>query len=73
MTQCGFEPSGALSNGLHDSWKNLVYNFAPKPKPNGRGKDVNAYNGVTAGRGHLTGEQVKKAAAPQTVQATVAA
>ena len=41
----------ALSNRLDDSWKNLVYNFAAKPKPNGRGKEVNAYNGVTAGRG----------------------
>ena len=74
MTQCGFEPSGALSSRLDDSWKNLVYNFAAKPKPNGRGKEVNAYNGVTAGRGHLTGEQVKKVApAPKVAVETVAA
>ena len=60
MTQCGFEPSGALSNRLDDSWKNFTYNFRPRLKPTGKGSQVNAYNGVTTGRGHLTGEQVKK-------------
>ena len=60
MTQCGFEPSGALSSRLDDSWKNLVYNFLPRPKGSGRGKEVHAYNGVTAGRGHITGEQGAK-------------
>ena len=64
MPQCGFEPSGALSSRLDDTWKNFVYNFAGKPKPNGRGKTVNAYNGVTAGKGHLTGPQVKKNSSP---------
>ncbi len=64
MTQCGFEPSGALSSRLDDTWKNFVYNFAGKPKPNGRGKTVNAYNGVTAGKGHITGPQVKKNSSP---------
>ncbi len=64
MTQCGFEPSGALSSRLDDTWKNFVYNFAPKPKANGRGKTVNAYNGVTAGKGHITGPQVKKNSSP---------
>lgn len=58
MTQCGFEPSGALSNNLVDSWKNLTYNFGPRPKPSGRGAFVDAYNGVTSGRGHLTGAKV---------------
>ena len=41
MTQCGFEPSGAL--GLNakrgDTWKNIRYNFGPRPKPNGQGQD----------------------------------
>ena len=60
MTQCGFEPSGALSSRLDDSWKNLVYNFLPRPKATGRGKEVHAYNGVSAGRGHITGEQGAK-------------
>ncbi len=63
MTQCGFEPSGALSSRLDDSWRNLVYNFGPRPKGTGRGKEVHAYNGVTSGRGHLTGAQVAKPAA----------
>ena len=64
MTQCGFEPSGALSNRLDDSWKNLVYNFLPRPKATGRGKEVHAYNGVTSGRGHITGEQGAKRVPP---------
>ncbi len=64
MTQCGFEPSGALSNRLDDAWKNFAYNFGPRPKPTGKGAQVHAYNGVTAGRGHLTGEQVKKTQPP---------
>ena len=64
MTQCGFEPSGALSNRLDDSWKNLVYNFLPRPKSTGRGKEVHAYNGVTSGRGHITGEQAAKRVSP---------
>ena len=66
MTQCGFEPSGAL--GLNakrgDTWKNIRYNFGPRPKPTGKGKEVNAYNGVTAGKGHLTGPQAKKNSSP---------
>ena len=64
MTQCGFEPSGALSSRLDDSWKNLVYNFLPRPKGSGRGKEVHAYNGVTSGRGHITGEQGAKRTPP---------
>ena len=64
MTQCGFEPSGALSSRLGDSWRNLIYNFGPRPKGTGRGKEVHAYNGVTSGRGHLTGEQVAKPVSP---------
>ena len=66
MTQCGFEPSGAL--GLNakrgDTWKNIRYNFGPRPKPTGKGKEVNAYNGVTAGKGHITGPQAKKNSSP---------
>ena len=73
MTQCGFEPSGALSNRLDDGWKNFAYNFGPRPKPTGKGAQVNAYNGVTAGRGHITGDQVKKAAPAPVLQETAAA
>ena len=66
MTQCGFEPSGALGINAKsgDTWKNIRYNFGPRPKPNGKGKSVDAYNGVTAGKGHLTGPQVKKNSSP---------
>jgi MoaA/NifB/PqqE/SkfB family radical SAM enzyme len=74
MTQCGFEPSGAL--GLNaksgDTWKNIKYNFAPRPKATGKGSMVEAYNGVTAGRGHITGAQTKAAPA-QTPEAVAAA
>ena len=73
MSQCGFEPSGALSSRLDDSWKNLVYNFLPRPKASGRGKEVHAYNGVTSGRGHITGEQVApKRTSPATSEHVVA-
>ena len=59
MTQCGFEPSGALGINAEwgDTWKNFSYNFGPRPKPTGRGHLVDAYNGVTSGRGHLTGAE----------------
>ena len=73
MTQCGFEPSGALSNRLDDSWKNFTYNFRPRLKPTGKGAQVNAYNGVTAGRGHISGDQVKKAPSAPVLHETAAA
>ena len=59
MTQCGFEPSGALGINAKwgDTWKNFAYNFGPRPKPTGRGHLIDAYNGVTSGRGHLTGAE----------------
>ena len=66
MVHCGYEPSATLGGKENaqrgDLWKNIRFNFGPKPKPSGKGKAVNAFNGVTAGRGHLTGEQVKKPA-----------
>jgi len=57
MVHCGYEPSASL--GLHakpgDTWKNIAFNFGPRPKPEPRGATVNAFNGVSAGKGHLTG------------------
>jgi len=53
MVHCGYDPSGALSPSLRDSWKNLKYNFSAKPRPYFEGKKVNAFNGVSAGKGHL--------------------
>ena len=63
MMNCGYEPSAALGIGAQpgDTWKTIKFNFGPKPAgtPNA---DVEAFNGVTAGKGHLTGS--KTAAKP---------
>jgi len=53
MVHCGYDPSGALSTNLSDNWKNLKYNFSAKPKPYYEGRKVNAFNGVSIGKGHL--------------------
>ncbi len=71
MTQCGFEPSGALGINAEwgDTWKNFTYNFGPRPKPTNRGHLVDAYNGVTSGRGHITGAEVQAKKNVQSVPA----
>src|SRR2546429_262860 len=35
MMHCGYDPSGALGTNYHsgDNWKNIKYNFWPRPKP----------------------------------------
>jgi MoaA/NifB/PqqE/SkfB family radical SAM enzyme len=53
MVHCGYDPSGALSPKLSDSWKNMRYNFGAKPKPYFAGLKVNAFNGASIGKGHL--------------------
>jgi MoaA/NifB/PqqE/SkfB family radical SAM enzyme len=53
MVHCGYDPSGALSPKLSDTWKNFRYNFSAKPKPDPTGLKVNAHNGVSIGKGHL--------------------
>jgi MoaA/NifB/PqqE/SkfB family radical SAM enzyme len=53
MVHCGYDPSGALSPSLRDGWKNLKYNFSAKPKPYYEGRKINAFNGFSAGKGHL--------------------
>ena len=55
MMNCGYEPTAALGiNGKSgDMWKTIKFNFATKPKP--AVKHVEAFNGVTCGKGHLTG------------------
>jgi len=57
MVHCGYEPTASL--GLQaqpgDTWKNIRYNFGPKPRPTLEGASVKAHNGVSAGNGHLTG------------------
>jgi MoaA/NifB/PqqE/SkfB family radical SAM enzyme len=55
MVHCGYDPSGALGTNFKrgDNWKNFRYNFAAKPKPYAEGHKVNAFNGASAGKGHL--------------------
>lgn len=62
MMHCGYEPTAMLGGNPKrgDLWKNIAFNFGAKPRGTGRGSKVNAYNGVTAGKGH---ESSKKAAA----------
>lgn len=61
MVHCGYDPSGALGTNSQfgDTWKNIKYNFAPKPERSKHGHKVQAFNGVSAGKGHLS--QGKKA------------
>jgi MoaA/NifB/PqqE/SkfB family radical SAM enzyme len=57
MMNCGYEPSAAIGIGAKpgDTWKNIKFNFGKKPvgTPNA---EVEAFDGVTAGKGHLTGK-----------------
>ena len=55
MVHCGYDPSGALGTNFQrgDNWKNFKYNFWPKPKPFHEGRNVNAFNGFSIGKGHL--------------------
>jgi MoaA/NifB/PqqE/SkfB family radical SAM enzyme len=50
MVHCGYDPSGALGT---EYWKNIKYNFAPRPKPYYAGASVKAFNGYSIGKGHL--------------------
>ena len=55
MVHCGYDPSGALGTNYQsgDTWKNIKYNFGPKPQPYLAGARVNAFNGFSIGKGHL--------------------
>jgi len=59
MTHCGYEPTPSLGIDKQpgDTWKLIKYNFGPRPKPVVDAAHVDAYNGVTTGRGHLTGKR----------------
>ena len=67
MVHCGYEPTATL--GLDgrpgDTWANIAFNFGPKPALRVEGADVQAFNGVSAGNGHLTGPP--KTSVPATV------
>jgi MoaA/NifB/PqqE/SkfB family radical SAM enzyme len=59
MTHCGYEPTPSLGIDKQpgDTWKLIKYNFGARPKPVAHTAHVDAYNGVTTGRGHLTGKR----------------
>lgn len=63
MVHCGYDPSGALGTSYQrgDHWKNLLYNLRPRPKPCPDGALVQAFNGCSVGKGHLSA--ARKAAA----------
>lgn len=64
MVHCGYEPTAAL--GLSplpgDLWKTIAFTFGAKPKPGAVA--VDAFDGVTSGRGHASGNG--KTPAPET-------
>ena len=60
MMHCGYEPTASL--GLQakpgDMWKTIKFNFGAKPKGTPTA-EIHAFNGVSAGQGHLTGHKEK--------------
>ena len=64
MVHCGYEPTATL--GLQaqrgDTWKNIKFNFGPKPKAKGNGSEIAVFNGVSCGNGHLTGKDAQASA-----------
>lgn len=57
MVHCGYDPSGALGVDAEfgDTWKNVRYNFGPKPQPYYEGAKVQAFNGCSINKGHSAG------------------
>jgi MoaA/NifB/PqqE/SkfB family radical SAM enzyme len=57
MVHCGYEPSATLGRNARpgDTWQNVKFNFAPRPRQRAKGAQVDPFNGVSAGRGHKTG------------------
>jgi MoaA/NifB/PqqE/SkfB family radical SAM enzyme len=64
MVHCGYEPSGALGIEAQrgDLWANIAFTFGPRPARRAAGAEVEAFDGVSAGRGHKTGRPVEAAA-----------
>jgi MoaA/NifB/PqqE/SkfB family radical SAM enzyme len=62
MVHCGYEPTAALGRDAlpGDTWKNIAFNFGPKPATRPQGATVQAFNGVSAGNGHKTGRPQKR-------------
>jgi len=57
MMHCGYEPTAMLGRQAKsgDTWKNVAFNFAPRPKPIAGGASATVFDGVSAGNGHKTG------------------
>jgi MoaA/NifB/PqqE/SkfB family radical SAM enzyme len=66
MVHCGYEPTPSLGIDRQpgDTWKLIKYNFGPRPKPIADASHVDAYNGVSSGRGHLSGKKQSPATLP---------
>ncbi len=62
MVHCGYEPSATLGRNARrgDTWANVSFNFGPRPRRREQGATVQAFNGVSIGRGHKTGRPVKE-------------
>ncbi|MEX1118699.1 MAG: adenosyl-hopene transferase HpnH [Terrimicrobiaceae bacterium] len=62
MVHCGYEPTATLGLCAQpgDTWKNIAFNFGPKPARRMEGSNVNAFNGVSSGNGHKTGRPENK-------------
>ncbi len=63
MVHCGYEPSATLGRDAQpgDTWANVKFNFGKKPGARIEGASVNAFDGVSAGKGHKTGRPDKAA------------
>ncbi|MGB8168664.1 MAG: DUF3463 domain-containing protein [Chthoniobacteraceae bacterium] len=55
MMNCGYEPTAALGIGAQsgDLWKTVKFNFGAKPAGTPQA-EIDAFNGVTAGKGHAS-------------------
>lgn len=81
MTHCGYEPTPSLGidKQAGDTWKLIRYNFGAKPAPATDTANLDIFNGVSTGRGHLTGKKdsvqanIKAVLAEREVAAAVAA
>ena len=73
MMNCGYEPTAALGlNGKRgDLLKTIKFNFGTKPKP--KPVQVDAFNGVTCGKGHLTGADAPAQVAKNSCSSTAGA
>ncbi len=69
MVHCGYEPSATLGRDAQrgDTWANVKFNFGAKPGARVEGAEVNAFDGVSAGKGHKTGRPDKVAAPDEAV------